>query len=64
MPEDIQIAEDNEAQKAERGYLVEVVRALAAFTVVAGVFVMIPQILDADTCCEVYAATSEMVLIA
>lgn len=62
MPEDIQIAEENEAQKAERGYFLEVVRALVAFTVVAGVFVMIPRILDSDACCEVYAATPEMVL--
>ncbi|MEO1101949.1 MAG: hypothetical protein AAFW65_08900 [Pseudomonadota bacterium] len=62
MPEDIQIAEDNEAQKADRSHLMELVRALAAFAVVSGVFVMIPRILDADSCCEVYAGAPVTVL--
>ena len=56
MLDDLQSDEQPVEATPESGHFLQVVKAVAAFVVVSGVFVAVPNILDAETCCDVYVS--------
>ena len=63
MSEDNLTTHDPDAPVESQASPQAILRAIGAFLVVGGVFVLVPQVLDAETCCEVYAATSATLAI-